>query len=62
LLIEQVTSPVKWHQTIENMIKDGVEEFYEIGPGNVLQGLLKRINPDVKRFGIDKYEDVEKFL
>jgi [acyl-carrier-protein] S-malonyltransferase len=44
------------------MIKDGVEEFYEIGPGNVLQGLLKRINPDVKRFGIDKYEDVEKFL
>ena len=44
------------------MISDGVEEFYEIGPGNVLQGLVKRINPDVKRFGIDKFEDVEKYL
>jgi len=62
LLFEQVTSPVKWQQTIENMINDGVEEFYEIGPGNVLQGLVKRINPDVKRFGIDKYEDLEKYL
>ena len=62
LLSEQVTSPVKWQQTIEKMINDGVEEFYEIGPGNVLQGLVKRINPDVKRFGIDKYEDLEKYL
>ena len=48
--------------TIRNMIKNGVEEFYEIGPGNVLQGLLKRINPGVKRFGIDKFEEVEKYL
>ena len=62
LLHEQITSPVKWDETIRNMINDGVEEFYEIGPGNVLQGLVKRINPDVKRFGIDKFEDVEKFL
>jgi len=61
-LYEQITSPVRWEQTIKNMIDDGVEEFYEIGPGNVLQGLVKRINPDVKRFGIDKFEDVEKFL
>jgi [acyl-carrier-protein] S-malonyltransferase len=44
------------------MINDGVEEFYEIGPGSVLQGLLKRINPDVNRFGIDKYIDLEKYL
>ena len=62
LLHEQITAPVKWDETIRNMISDGVEEFYEIGPGNVLQGLVKRINPDVKRFGIDKFEDVEKFL
>lgn len=62
MLYEQVTAPVKWDETIRNMIKDGVDEFYEIGPGNVLQGLVKRINPDVKRFGIDKYEDVEKYL
>ena len=61
-LHEQITAPVKWDETIRNMISDGVEEFYEIGPGNVLQGLVKRINPDIKRFGIDKFEDVEKFL
>ena len=62
LLYEQITAPVKWDDTIRNMINDGVEEFYEIGPGNVLQGLLKRINPEVKRFGIDKFEEVEKYL
>lgn len=62
MLYEQVTAPVRWEETIRNMIDDGIKEFYEIGPGNVLQGLLKRINPDVKRFGIDKFEDVEKYL
>ncbi len=62
LLYEQVTSPVRWEETIQNMIKDGIEEFYEIGPGKVLQGLVKRINSDVKIFGIDKYSDVEKYL
>lgn len=61
-LYEQITAPVRWEETIKNMINDGVEEFYEIGPGNVLQGLVKRINPDVKRFGIDKFEDMEKYL
>ena len=61
-LFEQVTSPVRWDETIKNMISDGVEEFYEIGPGKVLQGLVKRINPDVKYFGIDKYSDVEKYI
>ena len=62
MLFEQITAPVRWEETIRNMINDGVEEFYEIGPGNVLQGLVKRINPDVKRFGIDNFEDVEKYL
>jgi len=62
LLYEQITAPVRWDETIKNLIDDGIEEFYEIGPGNVLQGLLKRINPDVKRIGIDKFEDVERFL
>jgi [acyl-carrier-protein] S-malonyltransferase len=61
-LYDQITEPVRWEETIKNMINDGIEEFYEIGPGNVLQGLVKRINPDVKRFGIDKFEDVEKYL
>ena len=62
MLYEQITAPVRWEETIRNMINDGVEEFYEIGPGNVLQGLVKRINPEIKRFGIDKFEDVEKYL
>jgi [acyl-carrier-protein] S-malonyltransferase len=62
LLHEQVTSPVRWEETIKNMITDGFDEFYEIGPGKVLQGLVKRINPDVKLFGIDKYEDLEQYL
>ena len=62
LLFEQVTAPVRWEETINNMINDGIDEFYEIGPGNVLQGLLKRINPNVKRYGIDKFTDLEKYL
>ena len=62
LLFEQVTSPVRWEETIENMISDGFDEFYEAGPGKVLQGLVKRINPNVKTFGIDKYSDVEQFI
>ncbi len=62
LLLEQVTAPVRWEETINNMINNGIDEFYEIGPGNVLQGLLKRINPEVKRYGIDKFTDVEKYL
>lgn len=61
-LYQQVTFPVRWEETIQNMLDDGIEEFYEIGPGKVLQGLVKRINPDVKCFGIDKYTDVEKYL
>jgi [acyl-carrier-protein] S-malonyltransferase len=62
LLFEQLSKPVKWEETITNMINDGAEEFVEIGPGKVLQGLAKRINPDVKVWGIDKYNDVEKYL
>jgi len=62
MLYKQVTSPVRWDETITNMVKDGFDEFYEIGPGKVLQGLVKRINPDVQCVCIDKYTDVEKYL
>ncbi|MDR3626045.1 MAG: ACP S-malonyltransferase [Ignavibacteriaceae bacterium] len=62
LLFEQLNSPVRWDETIANMIKDGVDEFYEVGPGKVLQGLVKRINPEVKCYSIDKYSDVEKYI
>jgi [acyl-carrier-protein] S-malonyltransferase len=45
-LVSQLTSPVKWTQTIRNMISDGAESFTEVGPGKVLQGLIKKINRD----------------
>lgn len=43
-LISQLTAPVKWTQSIEQMIKDGASQFIEVGPGKVLQGLIKKIN------------------
>lgn len=46
-LIAQLTSPVRWTQTVQQMIADGATEFIEAGPGNVLQGLVKKINPAV---------------
>jgi [acyl-carrier-protein] S-malonyltransferase len=46
-LINQLTSPVRWTQTIINMISDGANTFTEVGPGNVLQGLIKKIDKNV---------------
>ncbi|OIO18996.1 MAG: [acyl-carrier-protein] S-malonyltransferase [Ignavibacteria bacterium CG_4_8_14_3_um_filter_37_9] len=62
MLFEQVTSPVRWEATIRNMTNDGFDEFVEIGPGKVLQGLVKRIKPNATVFGIDKFFEVEKYL
>ncbi len=50
-LIAQLTSPVKWTHSVENMIEDGATEFIELGPGKVLQGLVKKINRDVATSG-----------
>ena len=47
-LIEQMTSPVKWTQCVEKMIKTGANKFVEVGPGKVLQGLVKKINSSVE--------------
>ncbi len=47
-LIAQLTAPVKWTQSVQNMITDGATSFTELGPGNVLQGLIKKINPNVE--------------
>jgi [acyl-carrier-protein] S-malonyltransferase len=60
MLSKQLTSPVRWEETIRNMIADGADEFIEIGPGKVLQGLVKRIDSNVKFYGIDKFEDLAK--
>ena len=47
-LIAQLTAPVRWTQTVKNMINDGADEFIELGPGDVLKGLVKKVNPDIK--------------
>jgi [acyl-carrier-protein] S-malonyltransferase len=51
-LIKQLTSPVRWTATIQNMIADGAKHFIELGPGNVLQGLIAKIDRDVSTEGI----------
>jgi len=60
LLHQQVTNPVRWEQTIVNMVRDGASQFYEIGPGKVLQGLVKRIDPSIPVAGFDKHADVQQ--
>ena len=46
-LMEQLTAPVKWTQSVQNMIKDGATTFIEVGPGNVLQGLVKKVDANM---------------
>ncbi len=46
-LVKQLTSPVKWTQSVINMISDGATSFTEVGPGSVLQGLIKKVNRDI---------------
>jgi len=58
LLFEQLTKPVRWEETVANMVADGASRFVEIGPGKVLQGLVKRIAPNVEAAGIDKASDI----
>lgn len=60
LLTKQVSSSVRWQQTIERMIADGVDTFIEIGPGKTLSGFMRKISRNVKTFNIEKLEDLEK--
>jgi [acyl-carrier-protein] S-malonyltransferase len=46
-LLQQLTSPVRWTQSVEQMIADGATAFYEFGPGDVLKGLIRKINSTV---------------
>jgi [acyl-carrier-protein] S-malonyltransferase len=59
LLYNQLTSSVRWEESVVNMISDGSSEFIELGPGKVLQGLIKRINGSVSVKGFDKAEDLD---
>lgn len=51
-LIAQLTAPVRWTQSVQNMVKDGGKTFIECGPGKVLQGLVKKIAPDVEAMSL----------
>ena len=60
LLIRQVSSSVRWQQSVEYMIADGVDRFVEIGPGKTLAGFVKKISRDVTVLNIEKLDDLEK--
>ena len=62
LLEKQISSSVRWQQTIERLIADGAEEFVEIGPGRSLSGFMRKINREVTTCNIDKMEDFNKYV
>jgi len=62
LLVKQVSSSVRWQQSIERLIEAGADEFVEIGPGHTLSGFMKKINRDVAVFHIEKPEDLEAYV
>lgn len=62
LLVQQVSSSVRWQQSVERLIAEGADEFVEIGPGHTLSGFMKKINREVKVFHIEKPEDLEKYV
>ena len=60
LLGQQVSSSVRWEQSIRKMIEEGVDTFVEIGPGKTLAGFMRKISRDVAMYNIGTWEDVEK--
>ena len=62
LLEKQISSPVRWQQSVERMLADGVDTFVEIGPGKTLSSFVKKINREVTVLNVDKYEDLAKCL
>lgn len=59
LLLQQLTSPVKWDDSVRNMANDGVTSFVEVGPGKVLQGLVKRTVDNATLSGFDKFSEIK---
>ncbi len=55
-LIAQLTAPVKWTQTVQNMIADGADSFTEIGPGTILLGLVKKVDRNITTIGVNSYQ------
>ena len=60
LLKRQVYSPVKWQQSVEAMLADGVDTFVEIGPGRTLTSFIRKIDRGAKTFNVEKWEDLEQ--
>jgi len=61
-LVRQVASPVRWVESVQKMVSMGVRRFVEIGPGAVLTGLIKRIDPSVELINVSDVPSIEKFL
>ncbi len=59
LLVDQIISRVRWRESVDYMIKKGVTNFLEIGPGKVLSGLVKKINRDIKTLNVNSVEDTK---
>ena len=59
LLVKQLSSPVRWEDSIGKAIGSGIEAFVEIGPGKVLCGLLKRINKEIKSFNVEDVDSLK---
>lgn len=62
LLAEQVSAPVRWQQSMEHMIAEGVDTFVEIGPGKTLDGFLRKIDKDKRVLHASVWEDVDKLV
>jgi [acyl-carrier-protein] S-malonyltransferase len=61
-LINQLTCPILWQKCMERLLNDGIEKFYEIGPGRVLTGLMRRINRKIKVVNISTLKAIEELL
>ncbi|HBQ20965.1 MAG: [acyl-carrier-protein] S-malonyltransferase [Deltaproteobacteria bacterium GWA2_38_16] len=59
LLVNQIPNPVRWEESMQYLEKEGIEEAYEVGPGKVLTGLLRRINKEIKTFNVGTVEDIK---
>ena len=62
LLIEQIEKPVRWRESINNIINKGINQFIEVGPGKVLSGLVKRIDRDVKVKQVNTLKDMDNLI